>query len=332
MIDVLKKFIYRLISLIVLSVIILALWLTQPLLGPFRSDLVCEAVDEARLRQSVQFLIEQVGTRNYEDSATLEVAASYIEAQFKQTGAVVSSQRFQVGLEWFRNIVAQFGPVAKPAIIVGAHYDTEASTPGADDNASGVAGLLELARLLGQQPPKNSVELVAYTLEEPPNFDSENMGSWQHANRLAHDQASPKIIVVLEMIGYFDDHPGSQAYPIPGLSYLYPQRGDFIGIAGDLSSPLLVRRVKDAMRNCSRIPVYSINAPAWVPGVALSDHSSYWLYEFPALMVTDTAYLRNPHYHQALDLPDTLNYANMKQVVQGVMAAIRAFDTVDPAF
>lgn len=304
----------------------LAWWLTQPLIGIAKAELPCETADSTRLRQSVEFLVNQTGKRNFAHPDVLEKAASFIEEQFQQAGGTIRSDYFEVDGERFRNVVARFGPSAKPVVIVGAHYDADAHTPGADDNASGVAGLLEVARMLGRKPPSNTVELVAYTLEELPNFATENMGSWHHAARLAKEGVIPRAVIVLEMIGYFDDHPGSQSYPVPGLKYLYPDRGDFIGIVSDFSSPRLVRRAKAAMIGCAQLPVYSINAPAWMPGIALSDHSSYWVYDMPALMITDTAYLRNPHYHQASDLPDTLDFARMKQVVQGVASVVFSFD------
>ncbi|MGB2681020.1 MAG: M28 family peptidase [Candidatus Competibacter sp.] len=304
----------------------LAWWLTQPLLGISKPEFPCETVDPAHLRESVEFLVTQTGKRNFYHPEVLEKAAGFIEKGFRQAGGIVRSDDFEVGGERFRNVVARFGPSTQPVIVIGAHYDADVHTPGADDNASGVASLLELARLLGQKPPLNSVELVAYTLEEMPNFGTENMGSWHHAMRLAQEGVIPKAVIVLEMIGYFDDRPQSQSFPVPGMEYLYPDRGHFIGVVSDFSSPRLVRRVKAAMSACAQLPVYSLNAPVWVPGVALSDHSSYWAHGVPAVMITDTAYLRNPNYHQASDLPDTLDYDRMGKVVRGVISTLRAFD------
>lgn len=314
-------------AVLLAELVALAGWLTQPLLiaPPLTSS--CEAADQTRLRQSVEFLAQQTGQRHFRNRNVLEQTASYIEQQLQQAGGIMRSDPVIVDGEHFRNIVARFGPsVGKPAIVVGAHYDASVNTPGADDNASGVAGLLELARLLGRKPPTKPVELVAYTLEEPPNFGSENMGSWHHAMRLIAEDTRPQVVIVLEMIGYFDDRPGSQAYPVPGLAYLYPDRGNFIGVIGDFGSPRLVRTIKAALSSCAEVPVYSINAPAWMPGIALSDHSSYWAHGLSAVMITDTAYLRNPHYHEVSDLPDTLDYGAMGQVVTGVAAAVRTFD------
>lgn len=302
---------------------ILAWWLTQPLLWTPKPGLACEAVDPAGLRQTVEFLTRQARERHFARPEVLEQAAHSIEAQFRQAGGMVQSDAFTVEGERFRNVIARFGPPGDPVIVVGAHYDVQRGTPGADDNASGIAGLLELARLLGRNPPARAVELIAYTLEEFPNFGSENMGSWRHAARMAQAGIRPQVVVVLEMIGYFDSRPDTQSYPLLGLRYLYPDRADFIGVIGDLWSLRLVGSVKAAMQGCSEVPVYSINAPSFVPGVMLSDHSSYWLHGLPALMVTDTSYLRNPHYHRSSDLPDTLDYARMQQVIQGVAAVVR---------
>lgn len=315
------------ISIILLEIVILCLWITQPLLITPKHEQSCQKADPIHLRHSVEFLVTKTPQRNFEQPDILEQAANFIEARFKQAGGLLRSDEFAVDNLRFHNVIARFGPPGEPVIVIGAHYDAESHTPGADDNASGVAGLLELARLLGEKPPSHTVELVAYTLEEPPNFDTENMGSWHHAAALKKAGISPKIVIVLEMIGYFDDRPSSQTYPVPGLGYLYPNQGNFIGIVSDLSSPLLVRKVKAAMRSCAEVGIYSINAPAWAPGIALSDHSSYWAHELPALMITDTAYFRNPHYHEASDLPNTLDYARMTQVVQGIAAVIREFDT-----
>jgi Zn-dependent M28 family amino/carboxypeptidase len=194
--------------------------------------------------------------------------------------------------------------------------------PGADDNASGVAGLIELARLLGAQPPPVRVELVAFSLEEPPYFGSTGMGSSVHAESLRKQNIRVKAMFSLEMIGYFSDAPNSQHFPAAVLSALYPSTGNFISVVGRVSDWSLVRRTKAAMRNASPLPVYSINAPTFIPGVDFSDQKNYWHAGYSAVMITDTAFYRNRNYHTALDTEEKLDYKRMAMVVEGVYAAV----------
>jgi hypothetical protein len=171
-----------------------------------------------------------------------------------------------------------------------------------------------------------SVELVAYCLEEPPHFRTDAMGSAWHARELRSSGREVKLMLALEMIGYFDSRSGSQTYPLRPLSWIYPKRGDFIAVVGRLQDWRATRRVKRLMRGASDLPVHSINALRVIPGVELSDHSSYWNEGLPALMITDTAFYRNPHYHAAGDTPDRLDYARMARVVQGVYAVTQGLE------
>jgi Zn-dependent M28 family amino/carboxypeptidase len=201
-------------------------------------------------------------------------------------------------------------------------------TPGADDNASGVAGLIELAHLLGKQPPPRPVELVAYTLEEPPHFRTEHMGSAWHARSLRAAGREVRLMVSLEMIGCFSDAPGSQRFPVPGLDLLYPDRGNFIALVSRISAKGelgATRRAKALMAGATDLAVHSINAPPLLKGIDFSDHLSYWAQGYPALMVTDTAFFRNANYHQAGDTHETLDYARMAKVVQGVFVLAQRF-------
>lgn len=316
-----------LIGVLVLAVVLLVgcVWLTQPLAGPRASETAKLSADPERLRAHVEFLAGPLSDRNHAHPRTLDRASRALQERFAEAGASVSLQRYQVNGADYANVIARFGPKDGRPVIVGAHYDAASGTPGADDNASGVAGLLELARLLGQGPLAGPVELVAYTLEEPPYFRSEHMGSRRHADALVAAGIRPTLVLVMEMIGYFDDRPGTQRYPVDALKALYPDRGDFIAVVGNLADASEVRRVKAAMAARTPLPVYSINAPASMTGVDFSDHASYWEHGIPALMVTDTAFYRNPHYHQPSDLPATLDYRRMALVVDGVAAAVRAF-------
>jgi Zn-dependent M28 family amino/carboxypeptidase len=222
----------------------------------------------------------------------------------------------------YRNVIAQLGPDTAERIVVGAHYDTAGPLPGADDNASGVAGLIELAHLLGKQQLPMRVELVAFTLEEPPYFRTTGMGSSVHAESLRKQNIRVRAMLCLEMIGYFSDVANSQHFPAAILQALYPSKGNFISVVGRFGEGLLVRRVKSAMRKASPLPVHSINAPSFVPGVDFSDQLNYWAAGYDAVMITDTAFYRNPNYHTAYDTAEKLDYKRMGRVVEGVYAAV----------
>ncbi len=282
-------------------------------------------VDPAALERHVRVLSETFHPRSYQHAANLDAAADYVLKAFREAGARTEQQVFEVEGRSYRNIIARFGADEGDLLVIGAHYDSCGDTPGADDNASGVAGLLELARLLAAAPPKHAVELVAYTLEEPPFFRTDSMGSVQHARRLHEQGRHVRLMVSLEMIGYFADAPRSQRYPIGALKLLYPGEGNFIALVGAYRDFGAMRRAKGLFLGASELPAVSINAPSLVEGVDFSDHASYWRYDMPAIMVTDTAFLRNDHYHGAGDTADTLDYARMAQVVRGAHAVAMGF-------
>ncbi|HEY5993811.1 MAG TPA: M28 family peptidase [Gallionellaceae bacterium] len=314
---------YFALFLLLLAAGLVVLWafMAQPLVRAQVSQ--PPKVDTEALKRHVQKLSVDFYPRSFEHRANLASAAAYIEAQFRRVGAVVTVQEFQAEGETYRNIIARFGPEQGALLVIGAHYDSFDATPGADDNASGVAGLIELARLLAQQPQHRCIELVAYTLEEPPFFSTADMGSARHAHALREQGRVVELMFSLEMIGYFSDAPGSQAYPIPGLGLFYPERGNFIALAGDFGNFGTMRRVKALMQGASPLPVLSINAPRSVPGIDYSDHRCYWAEGYPAIMVTDTSFYRNRCYHLLGDTWDTLDYGRMAQVVQGMYAVAR---------
>lgn len=276
-----------------------------------------------RLRAHVRMLSETFHPRDSRHPENLERAADYLAGHLARAGGHVESQRFRVDGRDYRNVIARFGPQDGERIVVGAHYDSARGTPGADDNASGVAGLLELAARLGRQPPPLRVDLVAYTLEEPPYFRTGNMGSVVHARSLKVAGVGVRAMVALEMLGHFTDVPGSQEYPLAALKLKYPDTGHFIGVVGAPGDGGLTDTVAEAMRGASPLPVESLSAPQTLEGVDFSDHGSFWAQGYRAVMVTDTAFFRNPRYHEAGDTWDTLDYARMAQAVQGVHAAVR---------
>ncbi len=314
-------------AIIVLSLVAGLLWMTQPIFRARSGPAVLDA-DPERLAREVRLLAVDFSPRDLSHPENLDRAADYLRDALRDAGARVSEQGYVAAGRPVRNILAAFGPDTPERIVVGAHYDAFAGLPGADDNASGAAGLLELARLLSKSPPAVAVELAAYALEEPPHFNSEWMGSAVHAKSLRAKKVRVRAMLCLEMIGCFSDEPGSQTFPLPGLGLLYPTRGDFIAVAGRLRDARLVRTVKAAMAGVEGLRVRSINAPPRLGpvelGLDLSDHASFWAAGMPAVMVTDTAFFRNSRYHGPDDTPETLDYGRMALVVSGVHRAVLA--------
>ena len=282
------------------------------------------SADPARLEADVRALTGLPGFRCFERPDDLDRAADWAKTKLMASGLLVEEESFGVGDLSFRNLVAHYGADEGPVLVIGAHYDVCGEQPGADDNASGVAGLIELARMLGRNQPEivHRIELALWPLEEPPNFRTSAMGSAIHANSLALRGADVRGMISLEMIGYFSHEKGSQSFPAPGMSLAYSSRGDSIVVVGNSSSWWFTRRIKARMAGSSELRVRSMNAPAFVPGVDFSDHLNFWRHEWKAVMITDTAFYRNPNYHRVTDTPDTLDYERMAQVVTGVYAAI----------
>ena len=281
------------------------------------------AVDPARLQAHVRFLSEECHPRHHLARDNQRKVIEYITARLREAGGRMEVQEFATPSGGYQNVIAHFGPAGTPRYVVGAHFDTCGEQPGADDNASGVAGLLELAALLGRDPALPAhFELVAYTLEEPPFFAGPFMGSAVHAHGLRERKMKVTLMLSLEMIGCFQDERGSQSYPIPLLKLLYPSRGNFIALVGRWDQRNVVRAFKRACMGAADIPVVSIAAPSFVPAIDFSDHRNYWAQGMAALMVTDTAFFRNPRYHQPTDTWDTLDYRRMSEVVRLVYAGL----------
>ncbi len=286
-------------------------------------------VDPARLEKHVRILSETFVPRNSEYPENLDKVAAYIKQEFDKAKAKTDEQVFEVSGKTYRNVIGRFGPETGEHIIVGAHYDAWDELPGADDNASAVAGLIELAGLLGETALPFPIELVAYSLEEPPYFATPNMGSAVHAASLKEKGVKVRIMICLEMIGYFTNEKKSQTFPMPLLNLFYPSRGNFILVIGQMGKRPETRLVKTAMQSASALPVHSINAPSLVPGVDFSDHKNYWEAGYCAMMITDSAFYRNMNYHTENDTADTLDYEKMSMVVQGVYAAVKTFADKD---
>lgn len=247
----------------------------------------------------------------------LERAARYIEQAFAAHGLSPAAHHFRSAGRPVRNIEVS---ASEASVVVGAHYDTVPGSPGADDNASAVAALIELAGLLGKE--HLPIRFVAFANEEEPHFMGPDMGSWVSAKRSRDRGEKLCAMLSLEMLGYYSDRPGSQRYPRP-LGLFYPDRADYIAFVGDLGARSLVRKSIRHFRKSAAFPSEGVAAPAFVPGVTRSDHWSFRDLGFPAIMVTDTAYNRNPHYHRASDTPETLDYERMARVTLGLAAMLR---------
>lgn len=282
---------------------------------------------KAHLIETVRMLSEEIGQRSYMDITNLNKTASYIEERFSSFGYDVERQPFDYNGNRYFNIIGEVkgsGDSPDGCIVIGAHYDTVVGTPGADDNASGIAGLLELARLTSEQQPAKTVRFVAFCLEEPPVFMSSRMGSYVYAESLKARRAAVEGMISLEMLGYYSDRVGSQYYPSSLFKLFYPDRGDFVAFVGNIASKNFTRKVKQSFQLVSDFPVESLNAPSLIPGVDFSDHRSFWKFGYPAFMITDTAFYRNPHYHAPSDTSSTLDYDRMARLVAGLSGALRA--------
>jgi Peptidase family M28 len=275
-----------------------------------------------RLEKHARKLVFDFAPREHSHFVQLNNASAYIHDELAKHAPLVAFQNFRANGIGYRNVVAQFGPDTKDMIVIGAHYDSYDVLPAADDNASGVAGLIELAQLLSKATLNKRVELVAYTLEEPPYFRTEFMGSAIHAKSLKAASKRVSLMMSLECIGYFSDTPNSQDFPVSAMGALYPTTGNFIALVGHYREGALSRRVRETMRVATPLPVHSINAPAFVAGIDFSDHLNYWNEGFVGMMVTDTAFMRNKNYHTARDTPETLDYRRMADVVRGVAAVV----------
>jgi Zn-dependent M28 family amino/carboxypeptidase len=226
----------------------------------------------------------------------------------------------------FDNIEAEVRGDTPQILLVGAHYDSVLGAPGANDNGSGVAALLALTRRFAGKPARQTLRFVAFVNEEPPYFQTPEMGSFVYAKRCRERGDQIAAMISLETIGYFSEASGSQNYPLPGIGAFYPTTGNFIGFVGNVQSGALVRRVVALFRQHGKIPSQGAAFPSFVPGVAWSDHWSFWQHGYPAIMITDTAPFRYPHYHSATDTPDKLDYDRFALVVSGVEKVIEEFD------
>jgi Zn-dependent M28 family amino/carboxypeptidase len=277
-----------------------------------------------RLQAHVEKLAGEIGERNVFRPAQLAAAADYIEQHWQALGYAVQRQAYPSrDVEVANLVMVQPGDTLPDEIvIIGAHYDTVINCPGANDNATGVAALLEISRFLRDEKPARTMRFVAFVNEEPPFYRTGEMGSLVYAR--ACKKRGDKIVAMLclETLGYYSDRPKSQLYPFP-LGMLYPDIANFIGLVGNTKGRHLVRRIKSSFQTHSSFPVQSVAAPDLLPGIGWSDHWSFWQQGYQqAVMVTDTALYRYDHYHTRRDTPDRIKYAEFAKVVAGLVHAV----------
>ena len=297
--------------------------------GPLQSLSAYDQEVSVKLKQQISMLAEKIGERNIWKYRNLNASAHYIEKVATELGYEVKKQEYKVenlpveNLEW--EIIGVSHP--EEIILVGAHYDSVSGSPGANDNASGVAAVLEIARLLKRETLSRTIRFVTFVNEEPPFFQTDKMGSRIYASRSR--QRGEKIVAMLslETIGYYCIEKGSQKYPFP-FSFFYPDTGNFIGFVGNVSSRSLVRKAIELFRSNTAFPSEGIAAPGWLPGIGWSDNWSFWKEGYQAIMITDTALFRYQYYHSHQDVPDRIDYERMARIVVGISQIIRELSTV----
>lgn len=275
------------------------------------------------LRSHVEYLANTIGHRNLRVSGSLELSANYISKVLHKAGYKARFLPFEMDNLEVNNIEAELRGKAKDKeiVVIGAHYDTAYGTKGANDNASGVAALLELANRFKDRSPDRTIKFLFFANEEPPYFHTRVMGSYIYALELRERNTNVTAMLSLETIGYYSDNPGSQLYPFP-MSLLYPDTGDFIGFVGNVKSSALVKNAIGAFRRSVDFPSEGAAVPGFMPGVDWSDHWGFWQNGYPGIMVTDTAPYRYMHYHTYEDTPEKLDYLRMARVVKGLEGVI----------
>jgi Zn-dependent M28 family amino/carboxypeptidase len=276
----------------------------------------------AELAADVQKLAGEIGERNRNRYPQLLAAEDFIEASLISAGLKPQRVSYELRGRACHNIEVEIRGTSPEVFVIGAHYDSVPGCPGANDNGSGVAALLALARRFAGKPMGKTLRFVAFVNEEPPYFQSEEMGSFVYAKRCQARGDRITGMISLETIGYFSDAPGSQKYPGAGLGLFYPSKGNFIGFAANTSSRSLLRATVAAFRKAGRLPCEGASLPAAIPGIGWSDQWSFWQCGYPAIMVTDTAPFRYPHYHEPTDTPDKLDYDRFALVVSGMESVI----------
>ncbi|MBV6621921.1 MAG: M28 family peptidase [Rivularia sp. (in: Bacteria)] len=278
-----------------------------------------EKIIQDNLQQDINKLAVEIGARNYNNYQNINAAADFIESSFQKAGYKVNKQEYQINNKAFTNLEVEIKGIKKPdeIVVVGGHYDTAFSTPGANDNGSGVAAVLELARRFADKKPSRTLRFVEFTNEEPPYFWTENMGSLVYAKGCNQRNENVVAMLSLETMGYFSEEEESQKYPFP-LNLIYPSQGNFIAFVGNINSSKLVKYAIDNFRKQVKFPSEGVAIFGQIPGIGWSDHWSFWQQGYQALMVTDTAPFRYTHYHTLEDTSDKIDYEKLARVVAGL--------------
>ncbi len=275
------------------------------------------------LHKYIHYLTVRIGSRSVYEYEKIQETKDYIETVLKDLGVDYTLQTYKWMGNFFSNIIVTMPGQEEPEkiFIIGAHYDTVFGTPGADDNASAVATLLELCRLLKDYHPSKTLKLIFFVLEEPPAFKTHHMGSYVYAKWAKENKEKIYGMISLEMLGYYSNIKGAQMYPLPLMGFFYPNVPNFIGVVGNVKSRKLVKKIAASIKKNSPIPVETLSTIKFVPGVDFSDHGSFWKMGYPAVMITDTAFYRNPNYHTPDDTIDTLDFSQMASLLQGLLRA-----------
>ncbi len=292
--------------------------------GPFKPLTSEEQAYELALRRDLEILANDIGERNLTIYPRLSRAAEFLENSLGEAGYEVRRQGFQVGGKECVNLEVEITGTEKPEeiIVVGAHYDTVPGSPGANDNGTGVVAVLALARAFAEAEIARTLRFVAFVNEEPPYFQTAQMGSLVYAKECREQDENIVAMFSLETIGYYSDEENSQDYPFP-LSLFYPTTGNFIGFVGNLASRGLVRDGVGSFRKQVEFPCEGAAVPGGIPGVGWSDHWAFWHEGYPAVMVTDTAPFRYPYYHTAEDTIDKIRFDRLARVVRGLEKVLR---------
>lgn len=278
--------------------------------------------DSVLIKEHLTALTQTQKFRNHKNIDQLNEIADYIRENFEKYSGNTSFQEYKVDGKTYKNVICSFGTENAKRIIVGAHYDVCGDQQGADDNATGVTAILELARMLKDQKLNYRIDLVAYTLEEPPYFRTENMGSYIHAKYLKDNNVDVYGMLSVEMIGYFSDEEKSQSFPLGIMSAIYGNKGDFITLVKKFGAGKFVRNFSNDFKDSKKIKTETFSAPKFVSGVDFSDHLNYWKFGYSAVMLTDTSFFRNKNYHEPTDTLETLDLPRMKNVIDGIFLSL----------
>lgn len=279
--------------------------------------------DTLRIKRDIDSIIHTPEYRNYQNLTSLNQVADYIQHEFQSISDSVTEQKFTYLDNEYRNIICSINTNKTERIIIGAHYDVCGDQDGADDNASGVAGLLELARILKNKQLNYRIDFVAFTLEEPPAFGTKSMGSAHHAQYVFDNHIPVKGMICLEMIGYYSDKPGSQEYPLGFLSWYYGDIGNYITVVQKYGNGDFGDDLTSLMKANQVLPTESFSGPAFLTGVDFSDHRNYWNHGYSAVMITNTAFYRNKNYHEKTDTIETLDFKRLALTIDELYLALK---------